>query len=193
MKKTFSLILALMLVLSLAACGETSDQPNSDSTSTKNPSQSKENTAPVESEDVEPADENEEPTVENEDPSTETDESIKSGRYTLPSGFEINFSTSVRNDVTGKWRISTTADSFVPAEYAVEYYEMLFSSDDEVHAIWNATLSTTTRITVASGIIFADTLEYVKGEEHDANVLFSGMLLDSKMFNADTGEEILID
>lgn len=120
----------------------------------------------------------------------EGDNSIQSGRYTLPSQFEINFNNSVRNDVTGNWRISATSDSFVPAEYAVEYYETMFSSGSEVHAIWNATLGTTTRITVASGIIFADTFEYVKGEEHDAKLLFSGQLLDSKMFDAETGEEI---
>ena len=119
-----------------------------------------------------------------------SDNSIKSGNYTLPSGFDINFRDSVRNDVTGKWRISTTSDDFVPAEYAVEYYKTMFSSDDEIHAIWNATLGTTTRITVAFGVISADTLEYVEGEEHDAKVLFSGTLLDSKLFDAETGEEI---
>ena len=117
-------------------------------------------------------------------------ENIKSGKYTLPSGFNINFSSSVRNDVTGNWRLSTTSDSFVPAEYAVEYYKTMFSSDNEIHAIWNATLGTTTRITVVFGVISADTFEYVDGEEHDAKVLFSGTLLDSKMFDAETGEEI---
>lgn len=129
------------------------------------------------------------PTTDAEPP-VESGDSIKSGSYTLPSGYEIYFSDSVRNDVTGRWRISTTADSFVPAEYAVEYYETMFSSDDEVHAIWNATLGTTTSITASSGIVFASTYEYVNGEEHDAKKLFSGMLLNSKMFDAHTGEEI---
>lgn len=130
------------------------------------------------------------PTAETAEP-VESDSSIKSGQYTLPSGFSINFSNSVRNDVTGNWRLSTTADSFVPAEYAIEYYRTMFSSDNEIHAIWNATLGTMTRVTVMSGIVFADTLEYVEGEEHDAKLLFSGMLLDSKMFSVETGEEIL--
>lgn len=126
----------------------------------------------------------------NDDLLEEADGPIKSGQYTLPSGYEIRFDDSVRNDVTGNWRISSTSDSFVPAEYAVEYYETMFSSDDEIHAVWNATYGTMTCIKVFSGVIFADTHEYVKGEEHDAKLLFSGMLLDSKMFDAETGEEI---
>ena len=180
MKKLFALLLTLTLMLSLVACGDSGDQPSGDLTHNSSLSQESPNTS--ESDDVEP--------TRSENP-VEGNNSIKSGRYTLPSGFSINFSNSVRNDVTGNWRLSTTSDSFVPAEYAVEYYETMFSSDAEIHAIWNATLGTTTRITVSFGIIFADTLEYVNGEEYDANLLFSGQLLDSKMFNVETGEEIL--
>lgn len=127
-----------------------------------------------------------------EDPATEEDDGVlKSGTYTLPSGFKINYSDSVRNDVTGNWRISTTSDSFAPADYAMEYYETMFSSDDELHAIWNATLRTTTRISASNGLLFADTHEYVDGEEHDAKLLFSGMLLTSKVYTIATGEELV--
>lgn len=175
MKKLLSFALILALMVSLIACGDSGEQQSN------GPSQE-----PSKSQESAPASE-----AESEELLIENDGVIKSGRYTLPSRFEISFSSSVRNDVTGRWRISTTSDSFVPAEYAVEYYKTMFSSDDEIHAIWNATLGTTTRITVSYGIIFADTLEYVKGEEHDAKILFSGALLDSKMFDAQTGEEIL--
>lgn len=116
---------------------------------------------------------------------------IASGTYTLPCGMEIQFFDSVRNDVTGNWRRSTTSDSYVPADYALEYYHEMFSSDDEVHSIWNATLGTNTKITIASGILFVDTLQYVKGEEHDAKIMFSGEVLDSKMIDIETGEEIM--
>lgn len=39
-----------------------------------------------------------------------------------------------------------------------------------------------------SGLLFVDTYEYVDGEEHDAKIMFSGTLLDSKILYADTGE-----
>ena len=177
MKKLLALMLALMLVFSLAACGDNGDQTNADPT--QSPSQEQEGPGPAESEDNDP--------TESDEP-VESDSSIKSGQYTLPSGFNIFFYSSVRNDVTGNWRLSTTADSFVPAEYAVEYYETMFSSDDEIHAIWNATLGTTTRISAMGGMLFVDTLEYVDGEEHDAKLLFSGDLLDSKIIVIETGE-----
>lgn len=125
-----------------------------------------------------------EPTAE----SPEDDSTIQSGRYTLPSGYELNFSTSVRNDTTGNWRISTTSDSFVPADYALEYYETMFSSDDEIHAIWNATLGTMTRLAVYDGVLYVDTLEYVDGEEHDADLLFSGEILNRRTTSIETGE-----
>lgn len=117
-------------------------------------------------------------------------EKVETGWNTLPSGLELLFSDSVRNDVTGRWRLSSTSSSMVPADYAMEYYNAMFSSDDEIHGIWNATLNTTTCIKVMSGLLFVDTYEYVDGEEHDANLLFSGALLDSKCINLSTGEEL---
>lgn len=128
--------------------------------------------------------------VEPESEVESDDGAIKYGNYTLPCGMKLYFSDSVRNDVTGKWRISTTSDSVVPADCAMEYYQTMFSSDDEIHAVWNATLKTTTRFSVMSGLLFVDTMEYVKGEEHDANLLFSGMLLDSKIIDLKTGKPL---
>lgn len=64
----------------------------------------------------------------------------------------------------------------------------MFVSDDEIHGVWNATLGTMTCIKVMSGLLFVDTYEYVDGEEHDANLMFSGMLLDSKIIDKETGE-----
>lgn len=115
---------------------------------------------------------------------------IKSGTYTLPCGMKIDFYSSVENDVTGKWRRTATSDSYVPADYALEYYNEMFSSNDEIHSIWNATLKTTTRIFVSNNMLFVDTFEYSKGEEHDAKIMFSGMLLDSKIIDINSGKEI---
>lgn len=121
--------------------------------------------------------------------SNKNSKSVESGKHTLPCGAELYLFSSVRNDVTGKWRYSTTSSSNVPADYAVEYYNEMFSSDDEVHGIWNATLGTMTRLNVFGNLLYVDTLEYVDGEEHDANLMFSGALLDNKIYDITTGEE----
>lgn len=111
------------------------------------------------------------------------------GPCTLPSGFEITlFYNKVRNDVTGNWRLAAGASGTPISSCALEYYETMFTSDDEIHAVWNATLGTTTSIKVMSGLLFVDTFEYVDGEEHDAKLLFSGMLLDSQIIDLATGE-----
>lgn len=120
--------------------------------------------------------------------SDDTQGSVKSGEYTLPCGLELSFRDNVRNDKTGNWRYSSTSDSINVADYAIEYYNELFSSDDEVHAVWNATLGTMTRISAYGNLLFVDTLDYVDGEEQDASTLFSGDLLDSKIIDLTTGE-----
>lgn len=108
--------------------------------------------------------------------------------YTLPCGAELQYFDSVRNDVTGLWRRSVTSDSLVPADYALEYYERMFVSDEEIHSIWNATLKTTTKITAGFGLLYVDTYEYVDGEEHDAKIMFSGLHLDERIIDLETGE-----
>lgn len=130
---------------------------------------------------------NEAGVVESEQP-VDDDGTIKPGSYVLPCGMRIQFFDSVRNDVTKRWRYSATSDSYVPADYALEYYNEMFSSDDEIHGIWNATLGTMTCVKMMSGLLFVDTYEYVDGEEHDAKLMFSGMLLDSKIIDKETGE-----
>ena len=86
--------------------------------------------------------------------------------------------TKVRNDTTGNWKLSkiTTTDDIL--EYAKSYYDNNFTSDDEIHAIVNFTLNTTTCVsTLFDNIISVTIHEYVDKEEHDANKLFSGMVL----------------
>lgn len=113
---------------------------------------------------------------------------IESGRYSLSeSGLEFNFRPSVRNDVTGNWRLAITSDSIAPAECAIEYYETMFNSDDEIHGIWNATLGTMTQISAGTGMLFVNTYEYVEGEEHDAKLMFSGTKLTSEVYDLSTG------
>lgn len=175
MKKSVSLFLSIVVMLSLASCGGSSERPPNTEPPAPSPTEETSQTA-VPSEDV---------PSESEVPAT-----VESGRYTLPSGMELNFSDTVRKDVTGNWRISTTSSSTPVSDCALEYYETLFSSDDEIHAVWNATLGTTTSISASGGLLFVDTHEYVDGEEHDADLLFSGDLLDSQIISIETGEPL---
>ena len=114
--------------------------------------------------------------------------SVESNSYDI-CGEVFHFSNSVKNDVTGNWRISLISSSKEPTEYAVDYYNTLFSTNDEIHAIVNFTLKTTTRISVLyEGMLDVTVLEYVDGEEHDAKELFSGMVLSQYWINTETGE-----
>jgi hypothetical protein len=94
----------------------------------------------------------------------------------------------VRNDVTGNWRISTIADDVQMVDYALSYYKKLFNSDNEVHCIVNFNYNTTTRISYMDGMIYVTVYDYVKGEEHDANILLTGTVLADYIVYADNGD-----
>lgn len=113
---------------------------------------------------------------------------VPSGTYNIDD-IEFWFSDSVMNDVTGRWRISSIASSKDITEYVADYYNTLFSSDDEVHAIVNFSLNTTTSVSVLpDGRLDVVIHEYIDGEEHDAKALFGGMLLKEYFINPQTGE-----
>lgn len=102
---------------------------------------------------------------------------------------DINFVvTKVRNDVTGNWRITTIAENIQMEDYALDYYKKYFKSDDEIHAIVNFNYKTTTQISVVGNLLDVSVYEYVDKEEHDAKLLFSGMLLKEYHVDKDTGE-----
>ena len=128
------------------------------------------------------------PSTEAESTQLEATTAIENGDYEI-DGINFSFSDSVKNDVTGNWRISLISDSATPDEYALDYYNTLFSSDDEIHAIVNFSLNTTTKISVVyTGVLDVTILEYVDGEEHDAKELFGGNLLAEYWIHTDTGE-----
>lgn len=102
-----------------------------------------------------------------------------------PSVFERN---DVRNDVTGNWKISTIAEDVQMVDYALSYYKKYFRDDNEVHGIVNFNYNTTTCITYMGGQIYVTVHDYVKGEEHDANLLFSGTVLADYVVYADNGD-----
>ena len=98
--------------------------------------------------------------------------------------------SNVKNDTTGRWRVSECLTSQQPSEWAKDYYDAYFKSDDEVHFVINFTLNTSNSLKILADELYVDTFEYVKGEEHDANTLGSGMLYHSYRINKETGEVI---
>lgn len=112
-----------------------------------------------------------------------------------PLGFNVMFSKTFRNDATGNWRLARIAEDINIEEYAVDYYNNYFESDDEIHIIINFTLNTTTRIAVMGNLLDVSIMEYVDGEEHDAKIACSGTLLNEYHVNIDNGriEEINAD
>lgn len=112
---------------------------------------------------------------------------IESGSYQV-NGVEFWFSDSVMNDETGKWKISTMSNTADITEYAVGYYQKLFSSDDEIHAVINYATNTTGSISMQDGTLNISVYEHINEEEHDAKTLFSGALLEEYTINIETGE-----
>lgn len=102
---------------------------------------------------------------------------------------DISFNVrDVRNDVTGNWRVAVISENIELQDYALDYYKKYFESDNEIHAIVNFNFNTTTKISVIGNVLDVSVYEYVDKEEHDAKMLFSGMLLKEYEVNKDTGD-----
>lgn len=95
---------------------------------------------------------------------------------------------NVRNDVTGKWRLSEYASSDSQETIAFEYYKAYFEDDEEIHALINISKSRTACISVLSGNMLSITIKkYIQGEEFDAKKLFGGETLEEYIVYLDTG------
>lgn len=100
--------------------------------------------------------------------------------------FSVN---KVRNDVTENWRVSLISDSnFDAVYYAVSYYKTYFVNDKEIHAIVNFANNTTTKIQCMDNVLYLTIYDYVKDEEHDAKLMFSGTVLQQYMIYLDNGD-----
>lgn len=104
------------------------------------------------------------------------------------SDISIYFWGEVRNDITGNWRYSSTADDIDIENYALSYYKEYFENDNEIHCIVNFTRKTTASLKVYGGMIFLSLYDYVDGEEHDANLMFSGTPLIDYIIYTDNGD-----
>ena len=126
---------------------------------------------------------------ETKDAISSTEQQTEEKQDNSTSKDDISFVVSnVRNDVTENWRIATIAENIEMQDYALDYYKEYFKSDDEIHAIVNFNYKTTTKISVMGNLLDVSVYEYVDKEEHDAKLLFSGMLLKEYHVNKDTGE-----
>lgn len=93
----------------------------------------------------------------------------------------------VNDDVTGNWRRMDIIEQADMEEYAVDYYNRNFESDNEIHAIINFTYHTTTRISCIESQLDVTVYDYVDGEEHSAKTLFTGTKLAEYLVNKSDG------
>jgi hypothetical protein len=183
-QKSRTIILVILLVI-IAACIYGIVSPSDSEKDTGN------ETEPVSTE-VENSKDETETTQENTtaaepQETTGEDKTVKEGSYDI-DGMDIIFSDSVRNDVTGNWRMAKVTGNKSTEEYALDYYKELFSDDSEVHAVVNFTLNTTSCITCVGGKINVRIYEYVDGEEHDAKALFGGTKYAEYNIDIETGK-----
>lgn len=172
-RKTIGIVLIAIIVICVIGIISTPDKEESEPTTTPAATEEQKNdTSETEQESVAEA----EPETEQEAETTTLDE------------MSVIFSDSVRNDVTGRWRMSKVTGSRSAEEYAADYYKAYFNADDEVHAVVNFTLNTTACITNVGGKINVRIYEYVDGEENDAKALFGGEKLAEYNIDPDTGE-----
>lgn len=109
------------------------------------------------------------------------------------SGLSTQNPRDVRNDNTGNWKMSTLSETVSLEEYALSYQNE-HMEEDEVHFIVNFAYNTTTSLNDLGGRLYVDITEYEDGEEHDANEIGSGMLLQSYIVYPDGDiEEVEIE
>jgi hypothetical protein len=98
----------------------------------------------------------------------------------------------VNNDVTGKWRVSTIAANVSMEDYAYNYYERFMLSEGQVEAVINFNYNTSTSLSFYGNFIDVCVYDYVDGEEHDANLMFTGILLKEYYVYTDNGDIVEI-
>lgn len=138
--------------------------------------------------------ETEEPTSESKtEPTKDSNKNGINNKKLSDDGIKIDFKGNVNNDSTGNWRFAKTSGTFKIEEYALDYYNNYFESDNEIHAVINSTNNTTTSIEIVLGDVWVTVHGYVNGEENDADTLFSGDILEMYSVNTDNGEIEKID
>ncbi|MEA5083257.1 MAG: hypothetical protein VB018_03790 [Lachnospiraceae bacterium] len=189
MKKFLTITLATLCIVSLNGCGkkEQAAEPAAAVTVTEEKTE-----APAEEETKEEAavPSEEAPAEEEKEPvEHRTGEEIVGISDQDISDVDIIFDDTVRNDKTTNWRLARTADNIDFCKYALSYYNEYYKSDDEIHFMVNFTNKTTANMFVMSDYAIEVTFhEYVDKEEHDANTLGSGTVLETYFIYLDNGD-----
>lgn len=105
----------------------------------------------------------------------------------MKKAYDLSDPTPISDDTTGKWKLNRMTGATNPIDFAFDYYKN-FMEPDEIHYIINFSTKTTTIIQNVSGMLYVRVLEHVDKEEVTAKTIGSGMLLQEKYFNAETGE-----
>ncbi len=114
----------------------------------------------------------------------------KTAFQALTGSRTVSHSLSVKNDKTGKWRLTRLSTGKKITEYAVSYYKAYFGSDEEVHAVINDADHTTSSILRYGDSLLVDVHEYANNEENDASILCIGALKSAWLINIQTGAVI---
>lgn len=133
---------------------------------------------------------------ETTEPEAETEATEDSSEASAPSsgsyevdGISVTYYSSVHGDVTGNWRLAVIYDGSALEDYVVDFYKEFVTDDAEVFGIVNLGLKTTARVSeVMPGTLDVSVTEYVDGEEHDADALYSGSELRHFWIDMETGE-----
>ena len=111
----------------------------------------------------------------------------------LKSEYGLRGGSSVNNDTTGGWTVEciNKGSANDPTVWALDYYNEYWDKDAEgiqIKGVVNFANNTTTQLSVTGNILDVCQYDYVKGEEHDADLLYSGTLLSEWHINIDTGD-----
>ena len=181
MLKKNLLTLALICVIAscLAGCGSPISSSNSTASQSTQPSSANSASNTIAS-------------VRNQQTSSSASSEIQEAT-SLQSNLDNKFTAAifynkVRNDNTDRWRCYVYNSSIAPQDFTLEYYKAYFSDDNEIHALVNMREQTTARISVIGTDLDVTVQKYVKGEEHDANLLFSGDITAEYFVNKESGE-----
>lgn len=113
---------------------------------------------------------------------TETSELSK-----IIDNVDIIFFEKVPKDSTGNMRLAKVTGKKSAEGYALDYYNIYFKDDKEVHAIVNYTLNTTACITSVGNKINVRIYKHRDGEESDAKELFTGEKYAEYNIDKETG------
>ncbi|WAW14773.1 hypothetical protein [Peptostreptococcus equinus] len=101
---------------------------------------------------------------------------------------DISFKNSMRNDVTGNYRLSKFSEMLDFNEFIISYGNKYFNSKNEVHFIINFANKTTAVLRDMGDHYYVTYHGYVDNEEHDAKKIPSGMVLSKYNIYKNNGD-----